>query len=348
MKIAIDISSVVYGTGVSVYTKNLVKNLLKIDRENEYILFAGTLRRKKDILKFVNSLSGNFKVKILPIPPTIANFIWNHLHNPPIEIFIGKVDIFHSSDWAQPASNAFKITTIHDLSPVLLPQETPQRIVKVHKARLNWVKKEVDKIIVPSNATKKDLSSLGYKEDKIVVIPEAAEDFFKPSSKNDIKRIHKKYNLPEKYLLAVGTNPRKNLTRIEKAIKNIPIPLRVVGRDFSGFVPDRDLVALYSGAEALVYPSLLEGFGLPVLEAMKCGCPVVTSNLSSLKEISRDAAVLVDPYSIPSIASGIKKAISNRDILIKKGYKEANKYSWENTAKITLEVYKTCQTNTKT
>jgi len=348
-KIAIDISSVVYGTGVSVYTKNLVKNLLEIDKKNKYIFFAGTLRRKKDILNFTNSLKGNFETKIFPFPPTVANLIWNCLHIIPIELFIGKIDIFHSSDWTQPPSKAYKITTVHDLSPIIFQKETHPKIVAAHKHRLHWVKKEVDAIISPSVSTKNDLVKLGFNTKKIVTIPEAAEEIFKPADRKEIEKVRRKYNLPEKYLLSVGTKPRKNLSRIIEAAKNIQTSLVIVGRIernikepnifTPGFVSNNELIALYSGAQALVYPSLSEGFGLPILQAMQCGCPVVTSNISSLPEVAGKAAVLVDPYSVNSISKGIKKVLNNREFFIKKGYKHAKHYSWRSTAEQTLKLY---------
>lgn len=109
MRICIDVSQIVYGTGVSVYTRNLIQNLLKIDQKNEYVFFAGTLRRKADVLRFVPD------AKVFPIPPTLADIIWNRTHVLPIEKLVGKIDVFHSSDWTQPPSNAFKVTTVHDL-----------------------------------------------------------------------------------------------------------------------------------------------------------------------------------------------------------------------------------------
>ncbi|MEK7518706.1 MAG: glycosyltransferase family 1 protein, partial [Patescibacteria group bacterium] len=107
-----------------------------------------------------------------------------------------------------------------------------------------------------------------------------------------------------------------------------------------GHVPQNDLVALYSGAEALVYASLYEGFGLPILEAMQAGCPVATSNISSMPEVAGDAAVLVDPREPQDIAKGIEKVLSNRESWIKKGFARAKEFSWERTAKRTLEVYR--------
>ncbi|KKU70327.1 MAG: Glycosyl transferase group 1, partial [Candidatus Woesebacteria bacterium GW2011_GWD1_47_21] len=174
MKIGIDISSVIYGTGVSHYTEKLVENLLTIDKDNRYKLFGGSLRRMGELDSFVGSLSGSFESKILPIPPTLADLIWNRLHLLPIEKLIGAVDVFHSSDWTQPPAKAFKVTTIHDLAPIRFPKLTHPKIYAAHKKRLEWVKKEADRIIVPSEATKKEMESYGFDTGNVRVIPEAS------------------------------------------------------------------------------------------------------------------------------------------------------------------------------
>src|SRR5687767_3901052 len=114
MKIGIDISQIIYETGVSVYTQNLVTNLLKIDNENEYVLFGGSFRRLDDIKKMVANFQGRVISKIFPFPPVLADLIWNRFHTFPIEKLVGKIDVFHSSDWAQPPTSAFNVTTIHD------------------------------------------------------------------------------------------------------------------------------------------------------------------------------------------------------------------------------------------
>lgn len=359
MRIAIDISQVVYGTGVSTYTRNLVRNLLAIDKENEYILFGGSLRRRGELRDFVNTLQGStFKGKVFPIPPTLADLIWNRLHILPIELFTGKIDIFHSSDWTQPPSSAFKVTTVHDLVPLKFPELSHPRIVAAHKARLKWVKKEVDRIIVPSEATRRDLVELGFKRDIIPVIPEAHDPIFKPASQSRIKSIKKKYSIAGSYFLSVGINPRKNTERIIKAFKKIrkqgpykSSTLVLIGHPHMetehaqgvkilGHIQEGDKPALFSGAEAVVYPSLYEGFGLPILEAFICKTPVVTSNLGSLREIAGGAAVLVDPNDIDSIVEGIKKALKGRRELVKSGVKRVKRFYWQKTAKETLSVYK--------
>lgn len=353
MRIAIDISQIVYGTGVSVYTGSLVANLLKIDKENEYVLFAGTLRRKSDVLSFFP------QAKVFPIPPTLADLIWNKLHTFPIEKLIGKIDVLHTSDWSEPPSTAFKVTTIHDLAPILYPNLFPRDIIRsivgTHKMKLAWSRAESDRVIVPSGATKKDLIKLGFDEAKIRVIPEAPAANFKRATEEGIARLKSKYKIGGKYILAVGVDPRKNSDRIIKAFDLVragrDLKLIFVGQAkymkieenrnirIAGHVPPADLPAFYSGAEALVYPSLYEGFGLPILEAFACGTPVVTSNVSSMPEVAGEAAVLVDPEDINSISEGIKKALEGPKGLIEKGMERIKQFSWEKTAKMTLDVY---------
>src|SRR3972149_11222884 len=174
MRIAIDLSQIIYGTGVSYYRRNLVKHLLKIDKENEYALFGGSLRRLKELTLLIEELgAGRASTKTYPISPMMAHLFWNKLHSLPIELLIGKIDVLHSSDWAEPSSKAFKVTTIHDLTPLKFPKYTDPKIVAVHKARLKRVAKEVDRIIVPSEATKKDLLEIGFDAKSIRVIAEA-------------------------------------------------------------------------------------------------------------------------------------------------------------------------------
>lgn len=176
MRIGIDISQIAHqGTGVAEYTKNLVENLLKIDQENEYVLFYSSLRKpyKSQKLKF-KSQKYNAKVKSFRIPPTLLDLFWNKLHILPIEWFIGDVDVFLSSDWVQPPANKAKmITVIYDLIALKFPKETHPKtefnlkntlitpnIAMTQKRRLNWVAKECDMIICDSQATENDVIEL--------------------------------------------------------------------------------------------------------------------------------------------------------------------------------------------
>jgi glycosyltransferase involved in cell wall biosynthesis len=354
MRIGIDISQIVYGTGVSVYTKNLIRNLLNLDRENDYVLYGGSLRRKNELLEFVNGLEGNFTSRLFPIPPSLADLIWNVFHTFKIENLVGKIDVFHSSDWAQPSSLAKKVTTVHDLVPLRFRSLSDKRLVNTHQRRLRVVRSEVDRVIVPSETTKFDLEKLGFDINRIIVIPEAANASLKKPSLLEISSVKRKFRIHEKFLLAVGTSARKNLDGIIKAYELVKagksLKLVVVGHNFTGFNPSRGIIftgqvtdfelsALISAAEILVYPSFYEGFGLPILDAYKFNLPVVTSNIGSMKEVAGDAAVLVDPFSTDSIVKGIEEAFRNKKSLIKKGKKRLKLFNWEKTAKSTLDVY---------
>jgi glycosyltransferase involved in cell wall biosynthesis len=348
MKVAIDLSQIIYGTGVSHYRENLVRNLLKIDTKNEYLLYAGSFRRKKDILSYFP------QTKVFPIPSTLADIIWNKLHILPIEKLIGKFDLVHTSDWAEPPSIFPKITTIHDLIPLKFPKVTPPVIVAAHKERLKWVKKESRRIIVPSQTTKKDLVEFGFNEDLIKVIYEAPN--LKKANEQEIIAIKAKYRIHDDYIIAIGTNMRKNINRIidaynlSKSGKNLK--LLIVGEKkgiehedqrgvrFLGHVEDSDLGPLLTGSKALIFPSIYEGLGIPILDGFNCEVPVVTSNIGSMKEISEDASILVDPYDVNSIADGIRKALEAPKALITKGLKKVAEFSWKKTAEETLEVYK--------
>jgi glycosyltransferase involved in cell wall biosynthesis len=354
MKIAIDISAVVYETGVSTYTKNLIKHLLKVDKNNEYILFGGSLRRKHELSAFVDDLKGNFTTKLFSIPPTLADLMWNRLHSINIENLVGKIDIFHSSDWAQPPSNAHKVTTIHDLVPLKYPNLSHPKIVAVHTRRFKHIKNEANVVIVPSKNTKKDLIDLKIPKKRIKVIYEAPDSIYKPAGRENIQKLKNKYRIKGKYLLAVGITPRKNVERIidafEKVKAGMNIRLVVIGEPkvkldhrrgviYTGHVEANDMPTFYSGAEALVYPSLYEGFGLPILDSFACKTPVVTSNTGSMKEIAGKAAVLVDPYKVDSITNGIITALEDNKNLVTMGSKMLKNYSWDKTAQETLNVY---------
>jgi glycosyltransferase involved in cell wall biosynthesis len=356
MRIAIDISSVVYGTGVSWYTRNLVKSVLRQDKDDEFILFGGSLRRIGELNKIAKSLSERTVKKFYPLPPTVLDLLWNNLHTLPIERLIGEVDVFHSSDWVQPPTKAFKVTTIHDLVTLRYPEISHPKIVSAHKRRLQWVKKEVDRIIAVSEFTKKEIVELlDIPQDIIVVIPEAADSSFVPTGKSQVDSICKKHGITAPYLLVVGTDPRKNLPRIIEAYKIVKqeldnLELVVIGKPwnnllttqarFLGHVPREDMPALYTGARVLVYTSIYEGFGLPILEAMSSDCPVVTSNISSMPEVASDAAFFVDPNNSRDIALGIKGVLANRMQWIKRGRERVKKYSWIKTAEKTIQIYK--------
>lgn len=348
MRIAIDVSQVVYGTGVSAYTRDFVHSLLKVDRENEYVLFGGSLRKKNEILSQFPT------AKVFPIPPTMSDFIWNRLHTFPVEKLIGKIDILHTSDWTEPPSGAFKVTTVHDLYPLKFPKMVHPKILEVHKRKLYWVKKESKRIIVPSNSTKEDLITAGFREDIIRVIPEAPSRIKIGEAETEAAK--KKYKVQGEYLMAIGVTPLKNTERIIKAFHlasaGKDLKLLIAGRPnnlklddernirFLGHIPQNDLTALLSGARGLVFASLYEGYGIPILEGFACGVPIVTSNVGSMPEVAGGAAILVDPTDVSSISEGIAQIIRGAKAYTDKGSIRVKEFSWDKTAQMTLDVYR--------
>ncbi|MDO8638998.1 MAG: glycosyltransferase family 1 protein [Candidatus Daviesbacteria bacterium] len=333
MKVGFDISQLAFSGGVSTYTQNLAKHLSK-DLKLETVFFYSSLRK---------GYLGDLKnVKQFKIPPTITEILFNRFRILPIESFIGDIDIFHSSDWTQPKTKAKKITTYHDLVPIKYPQWSSPKVVDVHKRRLKLVESEIDHVIAVSQSTKKDLLDVSsIPENKITVIYEAAAEYFKPQNERRIEEFRLKYKLPKVFVLAIGgVGERRNLDRVKKAT-NGDYPLIITGQDLP-YLKDEEMPLLYSAAAVLLYPSLYEGFGLPVLEAMQSGVPVITSNISSLPEIGGDAVLYVDPLDTSKIKIKLKEVLEDKKLhteMIKKGLIQAKEFSWEKCADETAEVY---------
>lgn len=357
MKIGIDVSQIVYETGVSWYTQNLVENLLKIDTHNQYVLLGGAVRQAEKLKKKLSPFKSRAGIKQYPISPVMADRLWNKLHYFPMEIFSGKLDILHTSDWAEPYSRAKKITTIHDLSPFIFPEfvtnDRLRNILVVHKRKYEWVKKEKVRVVAVSESTKKDaIEILGLDEKQISVVYEAADEVYQPRPFYQIKTVREKYGIKRNYLLFVGTSPRKNLHNTLAAFRLLKnkdnLDLVVVGHQkpkedgivFIKSPTNQELSCLYSGALVFVYPSFYEGFGLPALEAMSCGCPVLAGKNSSLPEIVGRAGILVRPQSPFDIACGIEELIKKRQTYKQLGFKQAKLFSWEKTAWETLDLYR--------
>lgn len=374
MIIGIDVSSTAYGTGVSNYTLNLVRHLLKKDHQNTYKLFFSLLRQP--LPQEISELAkySNVKIYHYRFPPTLLAFLWNHLHIFPIELFIGHCDIFHTSDWTQPPTlKAKTMCTIHDLTPFLYPQWLNSKIVNTHTQKMFWAAKECQHFICVSKNSQKDLLKIfpQINPQKTSVIYEAAEnkysDFLKLSpqiQQNKKTAIEKHYGL-KKFILSQGTRePRKNLTRLIEAFNlyhqkypQSKVELAITGKygwgddilhlknpyiKILGYIPEKDMVALHASALFLAYPSLYEGFGLPLVKSMKVGVPVLTSNTSSLPEIVANSGFLVDPNSVDSIYQALSKLLNSstlRKKLSQKALQQSAKFSWNNTAKQTLDIY---------
>lgn len=342
--------------GVGTYIFNLVRHLLKVDHENQYFLY---------------SPEKSFSQKIIL---DMYRSLWTQIFLP-LAIKKDKIDLFHSPCYFMPvflSGRLRSIVTVHDMSSWIYPEKFNLKHRLVYSTLVPYSLKKADRIIAVSNNTKTDVSRLfKIKEEKIDVIYEAAEEVFQPIKEENLAmEIGAKYGIDGEYMLFVGTlEPRKNLFRLIRAFaslkkqEKIYEKLVIAGKPgwlykdifnlvkelklekeiiFTGHVVRKDLVSLYNVAKIFVYPSLYEGFGLPVLEAMACGTPVVTSNVSSLPEIAGDSAVLVNPYEIEELAGAMFSLLRNgklRKKFSEKGLERAKLFSWDKTAIKTLEAY---------
>lgn len=332
IQVGMDISQLAHQGGVAGYIENITRELNKID-DLEMVYFYSSLRKQ---------YKGNLKnVKSYSMPPTLFELLFNKWRNVSIEKFIGPVDIFHSSDWTQPPTKAKKVTTYHDVVPLKYPEWSHPKIVAVHKRRLQLVEQEIDMVIAVSESTKRDLLEIStIPKDKITVIYEGVEERFKPQSENAIKDFRQKYNLPEKFILAIGgVGERRNLKRVKEATGKDNL---VIAGETIPWVSSDELPLLYCSAEVLLYPSFYEGFGLPILEAMACGVPVITSNVSSMPEVGGDAALYVDPFKVEDIKEKLDQLLRYEQLkkeMVKKGFERVRQFSWKKAAKETMRVY---------
>lgn len=375
MRIGIDISVLndKNRTGIGVYTFELIKNLLKTNeqsssssKKDKFILFGIATLSTYEYLKNLEFKDyPNVEMKVYKMPAKFfrtAFLTWQKLNWPPIETFIGPVDIFHSFNWFMPPQRHGKrVATVFDLTSVLFPQWHDPKTTQLDKARFNRIAKNADLVIAISESTKKDFMEFKPKGRVEVIYPAVRDGLGKRGKE---KETLEKYGLKPGYLLAVGTlEPRKNLENLVKAYleSKISEPLILVGKSGwkneglmdlinkhqdrikqLGFVPDEELANLYKHALIFVYPSFYEGFGIPVLEAMKAGLPVITSNISSLPEVGGKAARYIDPSNTKEIGNEIKKIIG--DIRIRRrmgqmGMKQAEKFSWEKSAQELNKLY---------
>lgn len=334
IKVGFDISQTAHVGGVANYTLELAKELLNQD-ELEMVYFYSSLRKpfKKGLLK---------NVKSFRLPPTLFEVLFNKIRNFPIEKFLGAIDIFHSSDWVQPPAKALKVTTYHDLVPILYPDWSRPKIVAVHKRRLQLVEQEIDMVIAVSESTKKDLLKVSsIPESRIQVIYEGVSEEFKKLGESEVNKFRKKYNLPEKFILSIGgIGERRNLKRVRQATDGFKL---VITGEMLPWIPKEELPLLYNAAQILLYPSFYEGFGLPILEAMACSLPVITANRSSMKELSEGAALLVNPEDEAGISKAVKDVMEDQKLrteLIEKGLRRVKQFSWEKCARETADLYK--------
>ena len=364
MRIAVDGHTIGTQLGGNVtYITNFFEALASIDSTNEYIVYVAL----DEAVKRLRGRWPNVKVRQLEIGSSrIARFFYSFRK----VLTEDRPDVFFVQFNAPVNIGCRIVAEIHDLSFEHVPETFRWHEHPRMKFTTRRTARNADHIITCSEYTRKDIVDT-YKlpADKVTAIHLAAGKRFVPAMQDEIARVREKYGLPPEFILAVGSiQPRKNLERLIQAYSqvnkrmNAP-PLVLVGRKawlykdsvtaaersgysdkitFTGFVPDEDLPAIYSAAAIFVYPSIFEGFGLPPIEAMQCGTPVITGNRTSLPEIVGDAGVMVDPYDVGSLTDAIERLLRDHELraeLSSRGLRRAKDFSWENTARDTLKVF---------
>ncbi len=367
MHVGIDIRAAKWyrGTGIGTYTHELIKGLNAIDTNNNYTLF--TSDKNLDIhfnpnfimdgIKDNDSLNFWDNVKT---PTTLNNKFFNIYHVPQNGVGLPK------------ESHIPLVITLHDTIPLHLPETVGERYLDIFNKEMKSIVDRCAGIITVSNFSKEDISrDFNFPKEKIYVTYLASEKIYKPIDKNICRCLLKKYySLTDNYILYVGGfSPRKNISGLIECFSTInhklPKDMKVViagtkglsypiykslAEDlniadkiiFPGFIPMEHMPYLYNGASLLVYPSFYEGFGLPPIEAMACGTPVIASNATSIPEILEDSAILFSPHDLISLGENILQCILDKNLrqsLIKKGFKKANSLSWNKTATETLKAY---------
>jgi alpha-1,3-rhamnosyl/mannosyltransferase len=364
--------------GVWRYTKSLTDALARLASPHRYSLLF--LNAFKPGARAPVPPSPSPSMRLVEVT-SVSNFLFSHLvpmvplgWSPlTVESFLGAVDVFHSVNAvALPQRRGRRVVTIHDLTCLLFPAFHPWSRRALFRLGVRRAARLADAIIVPSDGTRRDLvARLGVPGAKIHVVPEAPDPQFTPPAAASSAVVLGRYGLADRdYFLCVGNvEPRKNVRRLIEAYdlmragtrrgaplviaggagwKNRAIHRAAAASPFAsdirlvGYAADTDLPALMGGALAFVYPSLYEGFGLPVLEAMACGAPVITSDRSSLPEVAGEAALLVDPEDTADLAGAMGRIAGDaslREDLRDRGKKQAKRFSWDETARLTTRVY---------
>ncbi|MGC9336018.1 MAG: glycosyltransferase family 4 protein [Anaerolineae bacterium] len=368
MRIYIDVSAAVHAkAGIGRYAESLARALIARDPER-FALFYNRIQgtQPPEGLEGVPARTVRAGYK----PWRMA--VWlGHAIGMGFNRLVPDAALFHATEHLLPPLRGVPtVLTVHDMIFRLFPEhQKPLNYWYLNRAMPVYCRR-AGAIITVSEASKRDIvAEYGLDPERVKVIYEAASPEFRPALAEAVEDARRHYGLPERYLLHVGTiEPRKNLTRLVEALERLhdeglQIPLVVLSakgwlyddffsrletlrvRDavhFTGYIPGADLPLLYNGSTALVMPSVYEGFGLPVLEAMACGTPVVSSNTSSLPEIGGQAALYFDPYDVEAIAAAIRAAWTDQDLrasLREEGLVQAGRFSWERAARETQAVY---------
>ncbi len=372
--IGIDVTSaIMQGGGIGRYTRELVRALTKVDNIHQYRLFSA---KQPPVFPVTDPLPQGPHISHHPAPlgERWLYRLWYRLKLPlPVQWVTGQLDLFHSPDFVLPpvSGRIPTLLTVHDLSFAHYPEVFPEPLVRYLNTVVPWSVARATHILADSQATKDDLTAIWQvAPEKVTVLYSGVNSGFRPvESAAEITAVRERYNLADSpYILAVGTvQPRKNYQMLIRAFAPLadqfPHNLVIAGGKgwlyeemmaevawqglesrvrFIGFVADEHLPALYSGAALYVFPSLYEGFGLPILEAMGCGVPVLTSNASSLPEVAGDAAVQLAPKDKTAWTDAIARLLaddSRRAQMVAAGFRRVRQFSWQKSAQQLLTIY---------
>ena len=367
MRIALDATAIPrLMAGAAVYTCELARALAAVDSENEYVIFA-----RGGLFDDLAATRPRLRVLRVRTPSRPLRLLWEQTVLP-WRLRQLRIDVLHSPHHTTPIApcGCGRVVTFHDLTFFLLPERYPptRRIYFQTVTRLSAL--VADAVLTPSEAVRQDaVRILRLPPRRVIVTPEAAGPAFGPQDAGSVEAVRRRYGLEEPFLLSVGSlEPGKNRDRLLRALarlraRGLEHTLAIVGQRawrhegeaplarrlgladsvrFLGYVPPADLPALYSGADLFVFPSLYEGFGLPALEALACGTPVVASNVSALPEVVGDAALQVNPLDTEALAGAMERVLRDDGLrldLRERGLQRAREFSWERTARETLAVY---------
>lgn len=372
MKIAFDISAqAIQKSGVGYYQYRLLKAMTEKYPHFAFTLYGFNWRNYKNFQSVISGQWSVVSLQVFKIPHRLILFLWIFFRLPSVNFFIGDHNIYQLSELSiSPIKKGKSVAFVHDLTTILFPDYHTKSNIFIHQKRFENLNK-ADAVLVNSHCTKKDvIKHLKINPAKIHVTYLAADEKFKPLHKSEAEPILKKYNIQTPYLLFTGTlEPRKNIqmlievfNTLKKQFK-IPHQLVLAGKKgwkyesifqaiqssdnaddilHLGYVEESDLPGIMNGAEVFVYPSFYEGFGLPVLEAMQCGTPVLTSNISALPEVGGEACLYADPYQKDEWIRALFRLIQDetlRQHLAEKGIAHARNFSWKKCAEETMAVY---------
>ncbi len=371
MRVAIDIQSLLrQKTGVGHALYDLIEALAALDAPDEFTAFYFSRRRLG--LPFTND---RFRERRIAFPPgRLLSALWKTLPFPAVDRFLDHADVYHFPDFvARPVRRGKVVVTVHDLSFARLPETVEPKNRAYLTKKVPASIERADAVIAVSDFTRRELEDLfPASRGKVHVIHHGVRRLFRPTAEGDERETAARDRVPQRYILAVGTvEPRKNLGVLLDAMallrrdtafddmglvvaggrgwlaEDIERRLAAEQRDGRllrlGYVPDDVLRRLYCGASALAFPTKYEGFGLPALEAMACGLPVVCSNVASLPEVVGDAALLVEDPSAEAFANALRRVLADEPLaadLRRRGLERAAAFTWQNAARQTLAVYR--------